>query len=182
MSSIQKRLLLVLSLALIILGLGIMFNNNSFHVLAKQTNADIKLLDKRAIAQNKPILTGEKTNTPTVKNQNILTTNSYTKLDRSKPILYIFFKPGCSKCQDAFPYEEKAFTKVDKKYQKRIVYVNVSSKIGVKLIKKFKIPTPYTAVYEYAPGHIVKKSVFEPNKQLQKLTELTFKQVEIDFK
>lgn len=105
-------------------------------------NTKVSKVQKELISKHKPVLRGDKQNTPTVDTDTILTNEKDLNAAVSKgDITLIFFKVGCPVCQAKYQNDHSFASK-----NKTMYFVNTDSKLGLKLVKHFNLQHPYSIV------------------------------------
>lgn len=97
------------------------------------------------------------------------TVKSNEELSSSEKELYILYKVGCPYCNASHQYIEQKITKLDNDHKRNIKYVNVSSKAGKTLAKRYNISKAATILVvskELTRGYVSFDSAMEKNSKI----------------
>lgn len=93
-----------------------------------------------------------KSRTPNIVDNIILTDIDQVK----EPMLLLMYKVNCPYCEALHPILESNVNEItDKKIKKNIAYVNVESKLGKELVKKYNIEVAATIVLIQKDGTVI---------------------------
>ncbi|EHJ52384.1 hypothetical protein [Streptococcus macacae] len=137
----KQRFAIVIILLLLMYGAYDVYKRFSF---VQKVGSPIELIFKRY--RDRPILKGEKQNTPTLDRDLILQKESF-----QKPVIYCFYKVGCSTCQSNYQAERSAITHY--KSQTPFYWVNVDNPVGKKLVKTYGVTRASTITAVDRLGH-----------------------------
>lgn len=174
-STINSIIYFFTLILLIIITIYVVFMSvNPYYAKHKDT---LNLIKRQFDKENKMTIIQSVKNTPNKDKDNIL--EKYSEIKYQKPMVLIFYKINCEKCEEKYIKTNKEIEKAKKKNLNvltNIKYINVESRVGRELVKKYKI-TKVPQIIQIDKDNKIKNIYKNNEKDIEKAFQNILKEI-----